>query len=90
MKSLFRVTIAVLALGALPSQRPMATAQKESIQPTCVLTVPSVWGEFKGASHDFGLAFQDSDGTLRFVRDLGCEMPGFQKLPPAFLEVRRK
>ena len=90
MKTFFRVTIAVLVLGALTWQRPTATAQKESIQPTCVLTVPSGWGEFEGASHDFGLAFQDSEGTLRFVRDLGCEISGFQKLPPAFLEVRRK
>lgn len=90
MKSLFQVTIAALVLGALISQRPMATAQKEVIQPSCVVTVPSAWGEFKGASGDFGLAFQDSDGTLRFVRDLGCEMPGFQKPAPTFLEVRRK
>jgi hypothetical protein len=71
-------------------QQPMANAQKDSLQPTCVLTVPSGWGEYKGASRDFGLAFQDSAGTLRFIRDLACEAPGFQRLPPAFLEVRRK
>jgi hypothetical protein len=90
MSSVFRVAIAVLALGAMAPQQQMATAQKESIQPTCVLTVPSNWGEFQGASKEFGLAFQDSEGTLRFIRDLGCEIPGFQRLPPAFLEVRRK
>jgi hypothetical protein len=91
MNSLFRVAIAVLALsGAMVPQQPMANAQKESVQPTCIITVPSGWGEYKGASKDFGLAFQDSAGTLRFVRDLACEIPGFQRLPPAFLEVRRK
>ena len=90
MNSLIRVAIAVLALGAMAPQQQMATAQKESIQPTCILTVPSGWGEFKGASRDFGLAFQDRDGTLRFIRDLACETTGFQRLPPAFLEVRRK
>jgi hypothetical protein len=90
MNSLFRVAIAVLALGALAPQQQMATAQKESVAPTCILTVPNGWGEFKGASKEFGLAFQDSDGTLRFIRDLACEIPGFQRLPPTFLEVRRK
>jgi hypothetical protein len=90
MSSLFRVVIAVLALGAMAPQQQMATAQKESAQPTCILTVPSGWGEFKGASKEFGLAFQDSGGTLRFIRDLACEIPGLQRLPPAFLEVRRK
>jgi hypothetical protein len=91
MNSVLRVAVAALALsGAMVPQQPMANAQKDSLQPACVLTVPSGWGEFKGASHEFGLAFQDSDGTLRFVRDLTCEQSGFQRRPPAFLEVRRK
>jgi len=91
MNSVFRGAIAIFALGgAMAPQQPMATAQKDALQPTCVLTVPSHWGEFKGASHEFGLAFQDKDGTLRFIRDLACETPGFQRLPPTFLEVRRK
>ena len=91
MNSLFRGAIAVLVLGgAMAPQQPMANAQKESAQPTCVITVPSGWGEYKGASKDFGLAFEDNAGTLRFTRDVACEIPGFQHLPPAFLEVRRK
>jgi hypothetical protein len=91
MNSVLRVAIAALALsGAMGLQQPMANAQKDSFQPACVLTVPSGWGEFKGASHEFGLAFQDTDGTLRFVRDLACEQPGFERRRPAFLEVRRK
>ena len=90
MNSLCRVAIVVFALGAMAPQQQVASAQKESVQPTCILTVPSGWGEFKGASKEFGLAFQDNDGTLRFIRDLACEIPGLQRLPPAFLEVRRK
>jgi hypothetical protein len=91
LKSLFGVAIAVLALGAaMAPQQPMANSQKESVQPTCIVTVPSNWGEFKGASNDFGLAFQDSAGTLRFIRNSGCEIAGFQRFPAAFLEVRRK
>ena len=92
MNSLFRVGIAALVLGGAmfaPRQQ-MANAQKDPLQPACVLAVPSGWGEFKGASRDFGLAFQDSAGTLRFIRDLACESSGVQRLPPAFLEVRRK
>lgn len=87
---LLAVTIIVLTLAALISQRPVTAGQKDSIQPACVQTVPSSWGEFKGASHDYGFAFEDKDGTLRFVRDLQCEMSDFQKLPPPYLEVRRK
>jgi len=85
MNSLFRVAIAVLALGgAMAPQQPMTNAQKESVQPACIMTVPSSWGEFKGASGDFGLAFQDSAGTLRFIHDSACEVPGFQRFPPRF------
>jgi hypothetical protein len=47
-------------------------------------------GRIQGASRDFGLAFQDNNGTLRFIRDLSCEATGFQPRPPAYLEVRRK
>jgi len=90
MHSHFRVAIAVLALGVMAPQQPMATAQKDSLEPACVLTVPSRWGEFKGASRDFGLAFQDTDGTLRFIRDLACEAPGSHRPPLRFLEVRRQ
>ena len=32
----------------------------------CIVTVPSGWGEFKGGS-EFGLAFEDQTGTLRFM-----------------------
>jgi len=91
MKLLIRGTIVVLVLvTAMASHQQVANAQKESLPPTCVLTVPSGWGEYKGASHDFGLAFQDHDGTLRFIRDLACEVSGLQRLPPPYLEVRRK
>jgi len=90
MNSISTVAIAVIVLGAIAYDRPIATAQKETVEPTCTLTVPYQWGEFKGASRDFGLAFQDKDGTLRFIRDLGCETAGMQRLPAHYLEVRRK
>lgn len=66
-----------------------ALAQRDS-QQTCTITVPAEWGEYKGASRDFGLAFQDSAGTLRFVRNVGCQIPGTAPVPLVSLEVRRK
>jgi hypothetical protein len=38
----------------------------------CVSAVPRAWGDFKGGSAQSGLAFQASDGTLRFLTNLPC------------------
>jgi hypothetical protein len=38
----------------------------------CVSTVPRSWGRYRGGSSQAGLAFEASDGTLRFVTDLPC------------------
>jgi hypothetical protein len=90
MKRLFWIVTALLMFLFIAPPPQTANAQKQALQASCVLTVPASWGEYKGASRDFGLAFQDSGGTLRFIRDLACEVPGLQRLPPAYLEVRRK
>ena len=37
----------------------------------CTVAVPKSWGEFKGGS-EFGLAFEDQTGTLRFVLHPPC------------------
>jgi hypothetical protein len=37
----------------------------------CTVTVPKSWGEFKGASA-YGLAFQDPNGTIRFLLHPAC------------------
>lgn len=39
--------------------------------PSCSVTVPKSWGEFKGASA-YGLAFEDPNGTLRFMLHPSC------------------
>jgi len=51
---------------------------------TCVSYVPAAWGEFKGGNQQSGLAFQDRDGTLRFVTNLPCDAT-----PQPALEIRR-
>jgi hypothetical protein len=50
----------------------------------CVTTVPRSWGEYRGGSNQAGLAFEASDGTLRFVTNLPCGA-----VPIVALEVRR-
>ena len=50
----------------------------------CVSTVPRSWGQFRGGSSQAGLAFEASDGTLRFATNLPCGAT-----PIVALEVRR-
>jgi hypothetical protein len=50
----------------------------------CVSTVPRSWGQYRGGSNQAGLAFEASDGTLRFVTNLPCGAT-----PVVALEVRR-
>jgi hypothetical protein len=50
----------------------------------CVSAVPRSWGEYRGGSNQAGLAFEASDGTLRFVTNLPCGA-----IPVIALEVRR-
>jgi hypothetical protein len=50
----------------------------------CISTVPRSWGQFRGGSSQAGLAFEASDGTLRFVTNLPCGA-----VPIVALEVRR-
>ncbi len=50
----------------------------------CVATVPRSWGVYRGGSNQAGLAFEASDGTLRFVTNLPCGA-----VPAIALEVRR-
>jgi hypothetical protein len=90
MNASFQVAIVVLALCAIAPQQPTATAQNQSAPYTCVVTVPSGWGDFKGAVSEYGLVFQDSAGTLRFIQNPACQVAGTQPLPIVSLEVRRK
>jgi hypothetical protein len=50
----------------------------------CVSAVPRSWGQYRGGSNQAGLAFEASDGTLRFVTSLPCGAA-----PAIALEVRR-
>jgi hypothetical protein len=61
---------------------------------TCTAIVPNSWGEFKGGS-SYGLAFQDSQGVIRFVLNPPCggAIVNTTQQPPsayAALEIQRK
>ena len=58
----------------------------------CVSSVPTSWGDFMGAS-SYGLAFQDDQGTVRFVQHPVCGNAGpgtSAPIPSLGLEVVRK
>ncbi|MDR3792481.1 MAG: hypothetical protein P4L03_03780 [Terracidiphilus sp.] len=68
---------------------PVVHAQTSVYNPAvCEMSVPRSWGEFRGAS-EYGLAFQDNNGTLRFVQHPGCtSLP--QSSVRAELEIKRQ
>ncbi len=52
----------------------------------CIANVPLDWGEYVDSSTN-GVAFRDSSGTLRFVKNFPC---GLEGAPNVALEIRRK
>jgi hypothetical protein len=64
------------------------TAQDELV-PLCKAYVPASWGTFRGVSGTYGMGFEDSSGTFRFVNKFPCSgLP--DPPPPVTLELRRK
>jgi hypothetical protein len=71
----------ICVAGLLGSSRP---AQDQSAR--CAVVVPKDWGEYIGAG-SYGLEFKDESGTIRFVKQFPCGLPG---APVVSLEVHRK
>ena len=57
--------------GRLQSSAAVHAQDKYAVAGGCIAGVPKSWGNFKGAS-DYGLAFEDSDGTVRFLQHPPC------------------
>jgi len=72
-----------------PGALPVVHAQTSAYNPAvCQMSVPRSWGDYRGAS-EYGLAFQDNNGTLRFVQHPGCtNLP--QSFVRAELEIKRQ
>ena len=82
------VTLPLICMFLLiaSSGRPAKVAAQ--IQTPCVAYIPADWGTYKGASASYGLGFEDSEGTLRFVSQIPCS--GLHQAPTLALELRRK
>ena len=83
-------TIAIVALTVivtLLSLKVRAASPKSEPQmfaPGCVASVPKAWGTFRGASTQSGLAFEDANGTIRFLTNIPC-----QGVPSVALQIHR-
>ena len=58
----------------------------------CTAVVPKSWGDFRGGS-EYGLAFQDQNGVVRFVLHPPCAAVNSPGEPPPVaidLEVQRR
>ncbi len=67
----------ILGFGAHVLQHPAhVSAQGNTLtQAPCNSTVPVSWGKFQGGS-SLGLAFEDSAGTVRVIRNPQCLISG--------------
>jgi len=77
------VALILVAVRLSPTQATKAPEQDEF--GVCVSQVPQAWGQFKGGSEQSGLAFEDGQGTLRFITNIPCN----GAVPTVALEVRR-
>lgn len=73
-----------------PAGQRVHAQEKSNSGINCSLTVPRSWGEYKGASA-YGLAFQDSNGTLRFLLHPDCSnIRSYSDSGSSDLEVQRR
>jgi hypothetical protein len=77
-------TVVLLTAANWFYARKAKAAPQQVFQAQCRSFVPLEWGDYKGSSSGFGVAFQDSTGTIRFVTNVTCE-----GVPPVALEIRR-
>jgi hypothetical protein len=65
---------------------PSAKQQTASASARCQVNVPPEWGDFVGGSN-YGLAFRDNQGTIRFVTQMPCGLEGPVNVA---LQIKRK
>ncbi len=86
MKMSRSIFIAILVLVTVILLRPVAAPQSENLG-RCIVNIPSDWGTYRGDAQGYGLVFEDTAGTLRFVKQLPC---GLEGTPNVLVEVHRK
>jgi hypothetical protein len=84
--------IAGMLLGAAVQRyvplRPVHAEDQLNSGSACTSEVPKSWGEYKGAS-EYGLVFEDQNGTLRFLLHPPCgSMNSSNALPTPAVDLR--
>jgi hypothetical protein len=82
--NLIVVVVLILVIVKLVSAE-KTKAAGQNVFGVCVSQVPQAWGQFKGGSQQTGLAFEDTNGTLRFITNFPCN----SATPAVALEIRR-
>jgi hypothetical protein len=87
------IGLAGVIVGRISAPATKVNAQEKFSGITdCTAVVPKSWGEFKGAS-EYGLAFQDENGVVRFLLHPACTAVNSPTDPPPAaidLEVKRR
>ena len=78
------MVIAIIALLSFKVHAASSKPQPQIFAPGCIASVPKAWGTFRGASTQSGLAFEDANGTIRFLTNIPC-----QGVPNVSLEIHR-
>lgn len=81
------------AIGRLSAPETKVQAQEHFSGITnCITVVPKAWGEFRGG-FDYGLAFVDDQGVVRFILHPACgsvNSPAEPPPAPIDLEIQRR
>lgn len=86
-KLFWSIAVLVIALYSFLAGRTQGNpAPPQELAARCVFSVPKEWGEYVG-SGSYGLAFRDSNGSLRFINTFPC---GLEGAPQVSLAIRRK
>jgi hypothetical protein len=86
MKCSLRVLLLTSLIYSGIAFSPSAREQTASASARCQVNVPSEWGDFVGGSN-YGLAFRDNQGTIRFVTQMPCGLEGPVNVA---LQIKRK
>jgi hypothetical protein len=85
------LVVAGLAVGfAGERMRPVTAVHAEekfSAMHGCIAGVPKWWGTFQGAS-EYGLAFEDNTGTVRFLARPSCGSGESMAQPDAAVDLK--
>ncbi len=89
MKLRLALLAVILAVAAIFGARHVKAKGPEMFAPACVVEVPAEWGEFKTV-YNFGMVFEDKEGTLRVTDQLPCSGVTPGQVPKVSIEVHRR